>query len=111
VVNARTGTVVIGSAVRVMPAAVAHGSLTVTVSETTRVTQPAAFAEGNTVAAPQSQITATADGSHMLKFNGAVTLDQLVKAVNDIGAAPGDLIAILEALKQVGALQADLEVI
>ncbi len=111
VVNSRTGTVVIGSAVRVMPAAVTHGSLTVTVAESTNVSQPNAFGNGQTVATPQSQISAQAEGSHMFKFQGGVTLDQIVKAVNDIGAAPGDLIAILEALKQVGALQADLEVI
>lgn len=111
VVNSRTGTVVIGSAVRVMPAAVTHGSLTVTVAESTNVSQPNAFSNGQTVATPQSQISAQAEGSHMFKFQGGVTLDQIVKAVNDIGAAPGDLIAILEALKQVGALQADLEVI
>lgn len=111
VVNSRTGTVVIGSAVRVMPAAVAHGSLTVMVSESTLVSQPEAFGEGNTAMVPESQISASSQGSHMLKFQGGVTLDQLIKAVNDIGAAPGDLIAILEALKQVGALQADLEVI
>ncbi|WDS36848.1 flagellar basal body P-ring protein FlgI [Pseudoxanthomonas sp.] len=111
VVNSRTGTVVIGSAVRVMPAAVSHGSLTVTVSESTVVSQPDAFSAGNTVATPQSQVSATAQGGHMFKFQGGVSLEQIVKAVNDIGAAPGDLIAILEALKQVGALQADLEVI
>jgi flagellar P-ring protein precursor FlgI len=111
VINARTGTVVIGSAVRVMPAAVSHGSLTVTVAESSNVSQPNAFSNGQTVVTPQSQITATAEGSHMFKFQGGVTLDQIVKAVNEIGAAPGDLVAILEALKQVGALQAELEVI
>lgn len=111
VINSRTGTVVIGSAVRVMPAAVSHGSLTVTVGESLNVSQPNAFADGQTVVTPQSQITANAEGSHMFKFQGGVTLDQIVKAVNEIGAAPGDLVAILEALKQVGALQAELEVI
>ncbi|GHH46391.1 MULTISPECIES: flagellar basal body P-ring protein FlgI [Gammaproteobacteria] len=111
VINSRTGTVVIGSAVRVMPAAVSHGSLTVTVGESLNVSQPNAFANGQTVVTPQSQITANAEGSHMFKFQGGVTLDQIVKAVNEIGAAPGDLVAILEALKQVGALQAELEVI
>ncbi|MFT4246800.1 MAG: flagellar basal body P-ring protein FlgI [Pseudomonas sp.] len=111
VINSRTGTVVIGSAVRVMPAAVAHGSLTVTVAESSNVSQPNAFSNGQTVVTPQSQVSATAESSHMLKFQGGVTLDQIVKAVNEIGAAPGDLVAILQALKQVGALQAELEVI
>ncbi|MEE7545829.1 flagellar basal body P-ring protein FlgI [Xanthomonas sp. Kuri4-1] len=111
VINSRTGTVVIGSAVRVLPAAVTHGSLTVTVSESTNVSQPNALSNGRTVATPQSQVSAQAEGSHMFKFAGGTSLDQIVKAVNAIGAAPGDLIAILDALKQVGALQAELEVI
>ncbi len=111
VINSRTGTVVIGSSVRVLPAAVSHGSLTVTVTESTNVNQPNALSNGRTVATPQSQIDAQATGSRMFKFQGGATLDQIVKAVNDIGAAPGDLIAILEALKQVGALQAEMEVI
>jgi flagellar P-ring protein FlgI len=111
VINARTGTVVISSAVRVLPAAVTHGSLTVTVSESTNVSQPNALSNGRSVATPQSQITAQAVNNHMFKFQGGASLEQIVKAVNDIGAAPGDLIAILEALKQAGALQAELEVI
>lgn len=111
VVNSRTGTVVIGSGVRVSPAAISHGSLTVTVSEATQVSQPNALAGGQTVAVPQSTITASNEGSRMFRFNGGATLDEIVRAVNEVGAAPGDLIAILEALKQAGALSADLEVI
>jgi flagellar P-ring protein precursor FlgI len=111
VVNSRTGTVVIGSQVRVSPAAIAHGSLTVTVSESTQISQPNAFAGGQTVAAPQSSITASNEGSRMFRFDGGATLDEIVRAVNEVGAAPGDLIAILEALKQAGALSAELEVI
>ena len=111
VVNSRTGTVVIGSQVRVSPAAIAHGSLTVTVSESTQISQPNAFGNGQTVAAPQSTITASNEGSRMFRFDGGATLDEIVRAVNEVGAAPGDLIAILEALKQAGALSAELEVI
>ena len=111
VVNSRTGTVVIGSQVRVSPAAIAHGSLTVTVSENTQVSQPNAFGGGQTVAAPQSTITASNEGSRMFRFDGGSSLDEIVRAVNEVGAAPGDLIAILEALKQAGALSAELEVI
>lgn len=111
VVNARTGTVVIGSQVRVGAAAISHGSLTVTINENTNVSQPNAFGNGQTVATPQSTITATNDGSRMFKFTGGTTLDEIVHAVNAVGAAPGDLIAILEALKQAGALSAELEVI
>ncbi|MCW0436858.1 flagellar basal body P-ring protein FlgI [Xanthomonas sacchari] len=111
VVNARTGTVVIGSQVRVSPAAISHGSLTVTISEGTQVSQPNALSGGQTVATPKSTITATNEGSRMFKFEGGTSLDQIVRAVNEVGAAPGDLIAILEALKQAGALSAELEVI
>lgn len=111
VVNARTGTVVIGGNVRVLPAAVAHGSLTVTISENTQVSQPNAFGNGNTVATPQSTINVANEGSRMFKFAGGGTLDEIVRSVNAVGAAPGDLIAILEALKQAGALRAELEVI
>ncbi len=111
VVNSRTGTVVIGQQVRVGAAAISHGSLTVTIQEGISVSQPNAFAGGQTVVAPQSTVTANADGSRMFKFNGGTSLDEIVHAVNAVGAAPGDLIAILEALKQAGALSAELEVI
>ncbi|RRN78594.1 flagellar basal body P-ring protein FlgI [Pseudoxanthomonas sp. SGD-10] len=111
IVNARTGTVVIGSQVRVMPAAVTHGALTVTINEGVQVSQPGAFAGGGTVAAPTSSISSAQEGSRMFRFEGGTTLDEIVRAVNEVGAAPGDLIAILEALKQAGALRAELEVI
>jgi len=111
IVNARTGTVVIGSQVRVAPAAVAHGALTVTINEGVQVSQPGAFAGGTTVAAPASTVTTSQEGSRMFKFEGGTTLDEIVRAVNEVGAAPGDLIAILEALRQAGALRAELEVI
>ena len=111
VVNARTGTVVIGSNVQVMPAAVAHGSLTVTITESANVSQPAPFSEGETVVTPESTVEATVDGSRMFLFRGGTSLDQIVRAVNEVGAAPGDVIAILEALKQAGALRAELEII
>ncbi|MGH8445037.1 MAG: flagellar basal body P-ring protein FlgI [Solimonas sp.] len=112
VINSRTGTVVIGSRVRVMPAAVSHGSLAVTISEKPQVSQPNAFSDGNTVVVPRSQIEVTQDGSgRMFVFDAGVNLDDLVRAVNQVGAAPGDLVAILEALKEAGALRAELVVI
>ena len=111
IVNARTGTVVIGSQVRVMPAAVAHGALTVTIAESVDVSQPNAFGGGQTVVAPSSTVSTSQEGSRMFKFEGGTTLDEIVRAVNEVGAAPGDLIAILEALRQAGALRAELEVI
>ena len=111
VVNARTGTVVIGGNVQVRPAAVSHGSLTVTITEDTDVSQPAPFSQGQTVATPQSAVDATSEGSRMFLFEGGTSLEEIVRAVNEVGAAPGDLIAILEALKQAGALRAELEII
>ena len=112
IVNSRTGTVVIGSAVRVSPAAVAHGSLSVTITERTAVSQPGAFSNGQTVAVPQSAIEISQGGSgRMFKFDAGVSLDEIVRAVNQVGAAPGDLVAILEALREAGALRAELLVI
>ncbi len=111
IVNARTGTVVIGSNVQVLPAAVTHGSLTVTITESVNVSQPAPFSQGETVAVAESTVEATVDGSRMFLFKGGTSLDEIVRAVNEVGAAPGDVIAILEALKQAGALRAELEII
>jgi len=111
IINSRTGTVVISSAVRVMPAAVAHGSLSVTITERTAVSQPGAFSSGQTVAAPQSSIDVSQGSGRMFKFDAGVSLDEIVRAVNQVGAAPGDLVAILEALKEAGALRAELLII
>ncbi|HEX4872793.1 MAG TPA: flagellar basal body P-ring protein FlgI [Nevskiaceae bacterium] len=111
VVNPRTGTVVIGGDVRVLPAAVAHGSLSVTVSERPAVSQPAPFSKGETQVVPRSNIQIEQDGAPMFVFDAGVSLDDLVKAVNAIGASPGDLVAILEALKQAGALRAELVIL
>ncbi|MEJ1298698.1 MAG: flagellar basal body P-ring protein FlgI [Candidatus Sedimenticola sp. (ex Thyasira tokunagai)] len=111
IVNSRTGTVVISSAVRVSPAAVSHGSLTVTISESTDVSQPGALSGGTTVASPESDVEVSEGGSRMFLFDPGVTLDEVVRAVNQVGASPSDLVAILEALKQAGALKAELVVI
>jgi flagellar P-ring protein precursor FlgI len=111
IVNSRTGTVVISSRVRVMPAAVAHGSLSVTIQERTDVSQPAPFSQGTTVSTPRSEINVTQADARMFVFDAGVNLDEIVRAVNQVGAAPGDLVAILEALQQAGALRAQLLVI
>ena len=111
IINSRTGTVVIGSNVRVLPAAVSHGSLSVTITERTEVSQPNAFAAGQTVEVPRSEIEIDQPKARMFKFEAGVNLDAIVDAVNRVGAAPGDLVAILEALKQAGALRAELIVI
>jgi flagellar P-ring protein precursor FlgI len=111
IINSRTGTVVIGSNVRVLPAAVSHGSLSVTITERTEVNQPNAFGTGQTVEVPRSEIEIDQPKARMFKFEAGVNLDAIVDAVNRVGAAPGDLVAILEALKQAGALRAELIVI
>jgi len=111
IVNSRTGTVVIGTHVRVKPAAVAHGSLSVTITERADVSQPNALGEGSTVVTPRSSIEVAQPEARMFVFNAGVSLDEIVRAVNQVGAAPGDLVAILEALKEAGALRAELIVI
>jgi flagellar P-ring protein precursor FlgI len=111
IVNSRTGTVVIGKNVRVSPAAITHGSMTVTITEQPQVSQPEPLSGGATVVTPSSDIALTEEESRMFLFDPGVSLDEIVRAVNSVGAAPGDLMAILEALKQAGALRAELIVI
>lgn len=119
IINSRTGTVVISTHVRVTPAAVAHGSLIVTISEDFNVSQPAPFTRGNaeggsnTVVTPDSGIDVYQEtgGNRMFLFEPGVDLNEIVQAVNQVGAAPGDLVAILEALREAGALRAELLVI
>jgi len=112
IINSRTGTIVMGQRVQIEPVAVTHGNLTVTITEDFEVAQPNALAEGETVVVPQTNINIDDGGDNrMFKFGPGVTLDDIVKAVNEIGAAPGDLMAILEAMKQAGALKAELIVI
>ncbi|OOC51134.1 flagellar basal body P-ring protein FlgI [Thioalkalivibrio versutus] len=111
IVNSRTGTVVIGSSVQVTPAAVSHGSLTVTISEAPQVVQPAPFGEGETAIQPDTDIAIEEGDNTMFLFDPGTSLDEIVRAVNNVGAAPGDLVAILEALREAGALRAELVVI
>lgn len=111
IVNSRTGTVVIGSNVRVSPAAVTHGSLTVRITETALVSQPNPLARGNTVVVGQSDIEVDQGDGRMFLFEPGTSLNDIVEAVNQVGAAPGDLVAILEALREAGALRAQLIVI
>jgi len=111
IINSRTGTVVIGNHVRVAEAAVSHGSLTVSITANNDVVQPNPLGGGDTAEVQNNDIDVTQEDSRMFVFNAGVTLNELVRAVNQVGAAPGDLVAILEALKQVGALRAELIVI
>jgi flagellar P-ring protein FlgI len=111
IVNARTGTVVINGAVRISPAAVTHGKLTVRVDENPRVSQPAPVSRGQTALEPASDIAVEESRNPMFVMQRGASLADIVKAINRIGASPGDLVAILEALRQAGALKAALIVI
>ncbi len=111
IVNSRTGTVVIGQKVQVSAAAVTHGSLTVSISNQPIVSQPGALSGGTTAVVPNSSIDVKQEKNRMFLFNPGVSLNDIVQAVNKVGAAPGDLVAILEALKQAGALHAELIII
>lgn len=120
IINSRTGTVVIGGEVRVMPAAVTHGSLTVRVTENQEVTQgtTVVVGDGGTVVAPgdpvvtqDSTIRADIPPAQAFVFDAGVSLSSLVDAINAVGASPSDLVAILEALKEAGALRAEIIVI
>ncbi|MCW9023759.1 MAG: flagellar basal body P-ring protein FlgI [Gammaproteobacteria bacterium] len=111
IINSRTGTIVIGKYVHVLPAAVSHGSLTVTITQDPRISQPAPLSGGETVVVPRTNIAVEEEANRMFVFDPGVSLNEIVRAVNEVGAGPSDLVAILEALKAVGALRAELMVI
>ncbi|MFI4918045.1 MAG: flagellar basal body P-ring protein FlgI [Legionellales bacterium] len=111
VVNSRSGTIVVGKDVTISAVAVMHGNLTVAVTEDPTVSQPNAFARGKTVVTSNSNININQQKAHAFVLNPGISLKNLVDAINRSGAAPGDLIEILQAIKQAGALHADLEII
>ena len=111
VVNARTGTVVISRNVKVSASAVSHGTISVTVKATNEVSQPNMLAQGQTAAVQNADIQVADPKSPMFLFQPGVDLKQIVDAVNQVGATPSALIAILEALKNSGSLRAELIVI
>lgn len=111
VVNERTGTVVIGADVKLLPAAVAHGNLTVTVSTTNEVSQPNSFAQGSTMGFSNTEIAVNKTPGSVIAMPANSNLNDLVRALNSIGVAPIDLISILQALKRSGSLQAELIII
>ncbi|WP_393935251.1 flagellar basal body P-ring protein FlgI [Aeromonas rivipollensis] len=111
IVNSRTGTIVIGSEVKLRPAAISHGGLTVTIAENQQVSQPNPLAGGETAVTNNSTINVQQDPGRMFKLDTGATLDDLVRAVNQVGIAPGDLMAILEALQQAGAIQGQLVIL
>ena len=112
VINSRTGTVVIGANVKILPAAVSHGTLVVTVTENQQASQPGAFSRaGRTVVTDQSDLDVGFKNNHTFMIQPSITLQDIVDGVNRVGATPADIVAILQALKQAGSLRAELMVI
>jgi flagellar P-ring protein precursor FlgI len=110
VIDERSGIIVMGRDVRVSTVAVAQGNLTVSISETPQVSQPAPFSQGRTVVVPRSKVGVTEDGKKLALVREGVSLQQLVDGLNALGIGPRDMIAILQAIKAAGAIQADIEV-
>ena len=111
VIDARSGTVVLGQNVTLGPCAVAHGNLSVTISTKYLVSQPNPLGAGQTAVVPQTDVQAAQQKANLLMFQPGVTLEAVVRALNAVGATPNDLIAILQAMKAAGALHAQMEVI
>jgi flagellar P-ring protein precursor FlgI len=111
VINSRTGTVVINRAVRVTAAAVSHGTISVAITATNDVSQPNALSQGQTTPVQNADVAVTEPKNPMFLFKPGVDLREIVDAVNQIGATPSSLIAILEALKSSGSLRAELIII
>jgi flagellar P-ring protein precursor FlgI len=111
VLNARTGSVILNDAVTLSACAVAHGSLSVTISTTPVVSQPSPLSQGQTVASERSDISISQQGGALIQMPEGVKLAEVVKALNALGATPMDLLAILQAMKSAGALHAEIEVI
>ncbi len=111
VINARTGSVVLNQAVTLGPCAIAHGNLSITISSTPVISQPGAFSQGQTVVAQKSDIQIRQEPGNILQMPASPQLADVVRALNTLGATPQDLLAILQAIKAAGALNAELEVI
>lgn len=111
VINARTGSVVVNQAVTLNPCAVAHGSLSITINSTPVISQPAPFSKGETVSRDKADITIKQEPGSLIQLPAGTKLADVVKALNSLGATPQDLLAILQAMKTAGALNAEIEVI
>ena len=111
VINARTGSVVMNQAVTLQPCAVAHGNLAVTISSTPQVSQPNALSGGQTTVTEKTDISIKQEPGSLIQLPAGARLNDVVKALNTLGATPQDLLAILQAMKSAGALNAELEVI
>jgi flagellar P-ring protein precursor FlgI len=111
IINSRTGTVVINSAVRLSPAAISQGKLTVRIDENPTVSQPAPLSRGRTAVQQNSDISTKEEGGHVMMLQPGASLAKIVDALNLLGVSASDLVSILEALKQAGALKAEMVVI
>ncbi|GAC1410522.1 MAG: flagellar basal body P-ring protein FlgI [Candidatus Velthaea sp.] len=111
VINERTGTIVFGGDIRLAPVAIAHGNLSLTITTTNRAVPPGPFTNAPGQTESNTRITATESGRKLVYISGAASLAQVVRALNTIGVSPRDLIAIVQALRESGSLQADLEII
>ena len=111
VINARTGSVVLNQAVTLGACAIAHGNLSITISSTPVISQPGAFSQGQTVVAQKSDIQIRQEPCNIIQVPASAQLADVVRALNTLGATPQDLLAILQAIKAAGALNAELEVI
>ncbi|MEO5377471.1 MAG: flagellar basal body P-ring protein FlgI [Magnetococcus sp. DMHC-6] len=111
VVNERTGTIVMGENVHVSTVALSHGNLTIKISERPQISQPNSFSGGTTATTPNSRVNATEEEAKLIEMQEGVTLGELVQGLNSVGVTPRDLIAILQAIKASGALQAELEIL
>lgn len=111
VIDERSGTIVIGDDVRVSRVAITQGNLTIRVTETPQVSQPGAFATGDTVVVPRTDIQVNEEARPFVPLGGNVSLQQLINGLNALGVGPRDVVSILQALKAAGALHAELEVI
>jgi len=108
VIDERTGTVVIGENVRISKVAVAHGNLSVEVRETPQVVQPFPFGQGETAVVPRTEVKAKEEKARIVVLEEGATLGELVRALNAVGATARELIAVLQAIKEAGALHAEL---
>jgi len=112
ILNERTGTVIMGSDVRISTVAIAHGGLSISIKETPLVSQPSPLSTGGeTVQATDSQVEVKEEERRLVVVPEGVSLAEVVGALNALGVGPGDLIAILQALQAAGALHAELEII
>jgi flagellar P-ring protein precursor FlgI len=111
IINERTGTVIMGDNVRITTIAIAHGNLSIEIRESQAVSQPLPFSDGETVVTPRSNVQVQEDQVPLMVVESGVSIGDVVRALNALGATPRDLIAIFQALKAAGALQAKLEII